>query len=89
MYAASNASLAVPFGTDQVAATQHYVNTGFRQNLPTNTLDGLIYLASNAELARTYGTDFFAALKYYLTAGAKAGLCRGSAHSSTSPGRRT
>lgn len=76
-YLAANADLAAVFGTNLVAAADHYVQFGFAEGRPTGAaaapFDALSYLAANADLARIFGLDFQAATEHYQSYGIKEG----------------
>jgi Ca2+-binding RTX toxin-like protein len=68
-YAAGSSDLAAAFGTDAVAATNHYISTGFAEGRDAKAFDPLDYIAGYRDLITAFGTDGAAATRHYLTAG--------------------
>ena len=67
-YLASYPDLAAAYGTDQIAAWQHFAATGIAEGrLPS--FSGLNYIASYPDLIRAFGTDAEAGAQHYLTTG--------------------
>ncbi|CAO3360050.1 calcium-binding protein [Azospirillum palustre] len=66
-YLASNRDLAA-LGTDEAAAFNHYVQSGYTESRSTS-FDAVGYLAANRDLAAAFGTNTVAATRHYITTG--------------------
>lgn len=67
-YLASNRDLAAALGTDEAAAFNHYVQSGYNEGRSTN-FDAAGYLAANQDLAAAFGTNTVAATRHYISSG--------------------
>ncbi len=67
-YLAANRDLAAAFGTDQTAAFNHYVRSGYMEPRAT-TFDAAGYLASNPDLGAALGPNTTAAAVHYINIG--------------------
>ncbi|WP_286786728.1 MULTISPECIES: glycoside hydrolase family 5 protein [unclassified Pseudomonas] len=71
-YIASYPDLAAAFGTDVQAATQHYINTGYKEGRVIS-FNPLSYIASYPDLTTAFGTDTNAATRHYILYGYREG----------------
>ena len=67
-YLAANPDLAARFGTDTVAATEHYQSTGQADGRPTR-FNALAYLMANPDLQSAFGQDQQQALVHFIQYG--------------------
>lgn len=67
-YLASNRDLAAALGTDEAAAFNHYVQSGYTEGRSTS-FDAVGYLAANRDLAAAFGMNTVAATRHYITSG--------------------
>ncbi|QCG89822.1 calcium-binding protein [Azospirillum sp. TSH100] len=67
-YLAANRDLASALGTDEAAAFNHYVQSGYTEGRSTS-FDAAGYLAANRDLAAVFGTNTVAATRHYITTG--------------------
>ena len=68
-YLASNTDLIEVFGSDTIAALNHYLSSGAKEERVADNFDEWAYLASNPELIDLLGSDANAATKHYVTNG--------------------
>lgn len=67
-YLAANRDLATAIGTDEAAAFNHYVRSGYTEGRSTS-FDAAGYLAANRDLAAVFGTNTVAATRHYIASG--------------------
>ena len=72
-YIASNADLISAFGTNEDAATAHYVTYGYREGR-RSTFNATQFIRNYAELQNRFGSDTNAATRYYIERGRSLGL---------------
>lgn len=75
-YIASNEDLIPVFGTNEVAALNHWLRNGFVEGRSLTAFDPAKYLELNPDLKAAFGNDLNAATRHYLTYGQAEGRGR-------------
>lgn len=72
-YLAGNPDLLTAFGLNTAAATDHYLQFGWKEKRSYSRFDPAMYLASNPDLIDAFGADTAAATRHYIQWGYAAG----------------